>query len=47
MNGTAPVGSFVKGVGTDRAGEVHVSPSRIFGPSGTTGTILGITDPNR
>ncbi|GLC27785.1 PQQ-dependent sugar dehydrogenase [Roseisolibacter agri] len=45
VNGTDPIGYFVKGFGTDRAGEVYVTASRILGPSGTTGTILRITDP--
>lgn len=47
VNGTAPVGYFVKGFGTDRAGEVYVAVSRILGPTGTNGTILRITDPSR
>ncbi len=45
VNGTDPIGYFVKGFGIDRRGEVYVMASRVLGPSGTTGTVLRLTDP--
>lgn len=47
VDGTDPIGYFVKGFGIDRAGEVYVMASKILGPSGTTGAVLKIVDPSR
>jgi hypothetical protein len=40
INGTQPLGSYVKGFGQDRAGEVYVMVSQALGPSGTGGRVL-------
>jgi len=40
VNGTQPLGSFVKGFGQDRAGEVYVMVSQQLGPAGTSGRVL-------
>jgi glucose/arabinose dehydrogenase len=42
INGTQPLGSFVKGFGQDRAGEVYVMATQVIGPNGTTGRVLRI-----
>ncbi|MFL5385682.1 MAG: PQQ-dependent sugar dehydrogenase [Longimicrobiaceae bacterium] len=42
INGTQPLGSYVKGFGQDRAGEVYVMATQAAGPSGTTGRVLRI-----
>jgi glucose/arabinose dehydrogenase len=42
INGTQPLGAYVKGFGQDRAGEVYVATSQVVGPTGTTGRVLRI-----
>ena len=46
INGTDPLGFFVKGFGQDRDGEVYIMATEELGPVGTTGTVLRITRPN-
>lgn len=45
INGTQPLGYYVKGFGQDRAGEVYVMASTAAGPSGTTGRVLRLRAP--
>ncbi|HEU4557348.1 MAG TPA: PQQ-dependent sugar dehydrogenase, partial [Longimicrobium sp.] len=45
INGTQPLGSFVKGFGQDRAGEVYVMATQVIGPTGTTGRVLRLRAP--
>jgi glucose/arabinose dehydrogenase len=45
INGTQPLGSFVKGFGQDRSGEVYVMATQNGGPAGTTGRVLRIRPP--
>jgi glucose/arabinose dehydrogenase len=45
INGTDPLGYFVKGFGQDQQGEVYVMASKILGPSGMTGTVFKIVRP--
>ena len=47
IDGTDPLGYFVKGFGQDRQGEVYVMASKVLGPAGTTGTVFKITRPAR
>ena len=42
IDGTQPLGAYVKGFGQDRAGEVYVMATQAAGPSGTTGRVLRI-----
>lgn len=42
INGTQPLGAYVKGFGQDRAGEVYVATSQVVGPTGTSGRVLRI-----
>jgi glucose/arabinose dehydrogenase len=42
INGTQGLGSYVKGFGQDRTGEVYVTTSQVLGPTGTTGRVLRI-----
>jgi len=46
INGSLPLGSYVKGFGQDRAGEVYVAVSQAVGPSGTSGRVLKIVPAN-
>lgn len=43
IDGTDPLGYFVKGFGQDKSGEVYVMASKELGPIGTTGTVFKIT----
>ena len=45
LNGTDRLGYVVKGFGIDGEGNVYVSASKILGPTGTTGTIFKIVQP--
>jgi glucose/arabinose dehydrogenase len=46
INGTGPLGSYVKGFGQDRAGEVYVMATQTVGPTGTTGRVLKLRPPS-
>jgi hypothetical protein len=46
LGGSDPLGYVVKGFGQDRAGEVYVMASKILGPTGTTGTVFKLVQPD-
>jgi glucose/arabinose dehydrogenase len=45
VDGTRPLGYFVKGFGQDTRGEVYVAASQVAGPTGTTGTVFRLVRP--
>jgi glucose/arabinose dehydrogenase len=46
IDGTERLDYFVKGFGQDHDGEVYVMATQVLGPTGNTGTVLRITEPN-
>ena len=46
LDGTDRLGYVVKGFGQDRDGEVYVMASKILGPTGSTGTVFKLVQPD-
>jgi glucose/arabinose dehydrogenase len=45
VNGTGRLNHIVKGFGQDNAGEVYVTGTEVFGPTGTTGKVFKLVSP--